>query len=138
MPHTTPSFPGKYGGHDFHKAERPQETVKHINTCMHEHVRTHTHTHREREHTQHMEANAGHYTSLVSPLYPCSPIQMYANSFKVVNKNDFQATLKPYPSYSYMCVRERESLLVNFSVTSPLCHLPCKSIIGLKTWLRDL
>lgn len=30
------------------------------------------------------------------------------------------------------------SLLVNFSVTPPLGHLPCQSIIGLKTWLRNL
>lgn len=30
-----------------------------------------------------------------------------------------------------------ERVLVDFSVTSPLCHLPCQPTIGLKTRLRD-
>lgn len=30
-----------------------------------------------------------------------------------------------------------ERVLVGFSVASPLCHLPCQPIIGLKTRLRD-
>lgn len=30
------------------------------------------------------------------------------------------------------------NILVNFSVTPPLSHLPCESIVGFKTRLRDV
>lgn len=42
------------------------------------------------------------------------------------------------PPRSNKTQTHRASLLVNLSVSSPLRHLPCKSIIRLKTWLRDL
>lgn len=82
-------------------------------------------------HTLHMVANVDHYTNQVSPLYPCrrkkkqkKEIHDPAKSVSGVRSSCNQLNISFISSQQNQVKEVLALLLVNFAVTSPLCHLP--------------
>lgn len=123
MPHAAPSFSRKHWSHDFHKPNQ-------INTWLFQDENWKDNSERIlfcREKEREYAAHGGKCGSPHQPGFSSVSLIFIAHKFRKIDSNNIKFT--KYPT---------ARLHVNFSIASSLSHLPCKSIIRFKTWLRNL